>query len=62
MFATAVHIFGGFFPMRSHAVIHVIIMLQKNVGVFTTNFLCFLFLEALLLYYKELTILHFLPK
>lgn len=48
--------------MRSHAVIHLIIVLQKSMGVYTMNFLFFYFIGALLLYYKELTILHFFPK
>lgn len=48
--------------MRTHAVIHLIIVFQKSMGVYTTNFLCFHFIGALLLYYKELTLLNFLPK
>lgn len=48
--------------MRSHAVIHLIVVLQMSMSVYTTNFLCFHFIGALILYNKELTILYFLPK
>lgn len=46
----------------SHGVIHLIIVLQKSMGVYTTNFLCFKFIGALTIFYKELTVLNFLPK